>query len=147
MANNYLDFSEIIDQLTDKEKEWFKQELGVPEFIDDWPDEEFEAWCEDRNIEDPCEWPGFAWEFYETRLWVYATESGNIEALTSIVQKFLAKFRPDSYFTVTWSYTCSRPRVGEFGGGAAFVTRDEITMMDSYDWVSDKEQEFKDKNG
>ena len=58
-------------------------------------------------------------------LWVYAEESGSPDNVAWLVQKFLKKFRPDQCWSLTYSTTCSKPRVGEFGGGAVFVTADD----------------------
>ena len=59
-------------------------------------------------------------------LWVYAEESGNPDNVAWLVQKFLKKFRPDQCWSLTYATTCSKPRAGEFGGGAVFVTADAI---------------------
>ena len=55
-----------------------------------------------------------------------------------LMQKFLAKWRPDDYLTINWACTCSKPRVGEFGGGATFVTATEIEYINSGTWLYEK---------
>ena len=59
-----------------------------------------------------------------------------------LVQKFLKRFRPDQWWSLTYAATCSKPRVGEFGGGAVFVTADEIFQQDACDFVQAKRTQF-----
>jgi hypothetical protein len=61
------------------------------------------------------------------------------------VQKFLKKFRPDQCWSLTYATTCSKPRAGEFGGGAVFVTADEIKWQNAYDFIEDQRAAFKAK--
>src|SRR6185295_8666734 len=53
-------------------------------------------------------------------------DNGNIDQVCHIVQKFLKQFRPNEYWTLTFAATCSKPRAGEFSGGAVFVTAEAI---------------------
>jgi hypothetical protein len=39
---------------------------------------------------------------------------------------------------LTYANTCEKPRVGEFGGGAMFVTADNIVWEDSYTFVAEQ---------
>ena len=59
-------------------------------------------------------------------LWLYTEESGSPERVAHLVQKFLGRFRPNQCFSLTYATTCSKPRAGEFAGGAVFVTADRI---------------------
>ena len=61
------------------------------------------------------------------------------------VQKFLKKFRPDQCWSLTYSTTCSKPRVGEFGGGAVFVTANKIKWQNAYDFIEQQRTAFKAK--
>jgi hypothetical protein len=58
------------------------------------------------------------------------------------VQKFLTKFRPDQCWSLTYSTTCSKPRVSEFGGGAVFVTAETIQWQNAYDFIEDQRVAF-----
>ena len=55
--------------------------------------------------------------------------------LAHLVQKFLCRFRPDKSWSVTYASTCSKPRVDSFGGGAVFVTTDEIKFDSAWDFI------------
>ena len=52
------------------------------------------------------------------------------------------EFRPQQSWSMTYSITCSKPRAGEFGGGAVFVTADEIHLQSAYEFVSERQQAF-----
>ena len=71
-------------------------------------------------------------------LWVYTEECGAPENIAWLVQKFLKTFRPNQCWSLTYATTCSKPRVGEFGGGAIFVTADEIKWQNAYDFVEEQ---------
>ena len=70
---------------------------------------------------------------------------GNPDNVAWLVQKFLKKFRPDQCWSLTYAATCSKPRVGEFGGGAVFVTADEIKWQNAYDFVEQEQTVFEAK--
>jgi hypothetical protein len=144
MADNYLQFSERLDLATSKEVDWLRGQLeeepetGRPQFLLDYPDPE-EA--------DSC---GFEYEFCEDpgdlHLWIYTEESGTVEHVAHLVQKFLKRFQPDQCWSLTYATTCSKPRAGEFGGGAVFVTADAIRWQDAYEFVEQERAAFK-QNG
>lgn len=119
MADNYLQFSEILQLESDEEKAWVEGELAE--------DTEF-SWTIDDNLE----------------LWMYAEEFGNTDHAAEFLQNFLLKFHPDRCFHITFAETCSKPRVGEFGGGAIFVTSDGIEWFNTHDWVKQVQEEFED---
>ena len=141
MADNYLEFSETLDTLTPEEAAWLEQQLGedqdtgCPVFLLNY---------EDRDPDDTdC---GFAYSFEESdgirHLWLYADESGNADHAAHLVQKFLKQFRPDQCWSLTYATTCSKLRVGEFAGGAVFVTADEIRTQNAYDFIEDCTKAF-----
>jgi len=73
----------------------------------------------------------FECEVANKSVWLYAEEYGDPDQVGSFVQEFLKTFRPDQEFTITWAYTCSKPRVGGFGGGAAIITADAFVCYDA----------------
>ena len=129
MADNYLQFSERLDLATSAEADWLRHELeedpetGRPRFLLDFPDPEDADSC------------GFEYEFREEpedrHLWIYAEDTGTLEHVAHLVQKFLKRFHPDQCWSLSYATTCSKPRVGQFGGGAVFVTADEIRWQDA----------------
>ena len=42
---------------------------------------------------------------------------------------------------MTYATTCSKPRVGEFGGGVIVVTADEIEWLDAQSIADDRKSE------
>jgi hypothetical protein len=69
---------------------------------------------------------------WRRHLWLYAEEFGCVDRVAHLVQKFLRRFRPEDCWSLTYATTCSRPRVGEFGGGAVFVAADRIKWINSH---------------
>ena len=162
MADNYLQFSEVISKLTKKEEAWLKEQLQPIRVLGDreYPEDAVPADLADKNADwagvrflrdktdhDP-EWDalGFEYSFHDDHdpkgwgrhLWVYTEESGGPDNVAWLARKFLKKFRPDQCWSLTYSTTCSKPRVGEFGGGAVFVTANTIRWENTYDFVEDQ---------
>jgi hypothetical protein len=127
MANNYTLFSEVLPNLTDEEAQWLKEQL--------------ETGLEDSRVlhqfdtdDEPDGWGRY--------LWLYADESADLEQVAIFVQKFLRQFRPDQYWSLTFATTCSKPRVGEFSGGAAFVTANDIKWQSSHAFIEAESKAF-----
>jgi hypothetical protein len=171
MADNYLEFSEVIANLTEAEEAWLKKQLqaicvfgdkecaedAVPaELADTEPDWSGIRFLRDKDDHDPT-WDhlDFAYRFQDDpdkggwgrHLWLYAEESGNPDNVAHLVQKFLKKFRPNKCWALTWASTCSKPRIGEFGGGAVFVTAGEIKRQDAYEFIETQRAAFRWKDG
>jgi len=167
MADNYLQFSEIITHLTEAEEAWLKEQLqaicifGDKEYAEDAvpaelagtkkPDWKGIRFLRDAGGYDP-EWDerGFECGFdddtakngWGRHLWIYADNWGNPENAAHLVQKFLKTFRPDQCWSLTYAATCSRPRVGEFEGGAVFVTADGFQHQNAYAFIEEHREAF-----
>ena len=159
MADNYLQFSETLDSLTKKQEAWLQQqlepivvvngkELSADEKPDcDEPDFQGLRFLRDYDgINDDGDMRGFNLEFQGTGrhrcAWIYADEGGDVERVAHLVQTFLKKFRPNECWSLTYATTCSKPRVGEFGGGAVFVTADAIHWQNAYEFVEQQRAAF-----
>jgi hypothetical protein len=59
-----------------------------------------------------------------------------------LVQKFLRQFRPNESWSLAFATTCSKLRLGEFGGGVCFVTAGSIKSFDAGDFVSRRRAAF-----
>ena len=70
------------------------------------------------------------------------TPHGDPTHVAWLVRKFLARFRPDECWSLTFATTCSKPRAGEFGGGAVFVTARGSRSQDGYSFVEDQAKAF-----
>ena len=167
MANNYLQFSEIIDHLTTDEEAWLCRQMdhiyvfgdheysegSMPTDLDpddaDW--DGIRAWRNQEDIEFPDEM-GFGYQFDDDGsdgrlLWIYGEEYGEVERVAGLVQQFLRHFRPDRCWSLTYSWTCSKLRVGEFGGGAVFITADAMKWQDADNFIAEEEQAFASHHG
>ncbi len=167
MADNYVEFSQVIPQLTEEEADWLRQQLevvyvfGDREYAEDaLPDDlnrEDADWVGCRAYRDMAgydpdfgEHAGFEYAFSEDdedkdwgrHLWFRTAEYGSVDRVAHLVQKFLKRFRPNDCWSLTWATTCSKPRVGEFGGGAVFVTATDIKWNDAYDFVEQQRAAF-----
>ena len=132
MANSFLQFSELIELANEEEVAWVRRQLddSAPEAQREWELPEDES-------------NGFDWQILEEsegqrRLWLYAEESGDPLAVGRFVQAYLKRFQPTGSFALTYACTCEKPRVGEFGGGAIYVTAKSIDSFDAHDWVSER---------
>jgi hypothetical protein len=155
MADNYLQFSETLDNLTKPEADWLAGQLECIAVtnektypLDELPDDVAQ---EDLTYRGPRfladgkqidRWggePDFCWCFRDKQehfrrgrhLWLYSEGYGSIDQVVCLVRKFLKRFRPNDVWTLTYAATCSKPRVGEFGGGAVIVTAKRVTWHDS----------------
>ena len=169
MADYYLQFSEVIDHLSTDEEAWLCRQLeyifvfgdqeygedNLPAGLDpddaDW--EGIRAWRNHDDIED-SEDVGFDYAFGDDRsgdwgrqLWLYRQESGDVERVACLVQQFLKQFRPDHCWSLTYSRTCSKLRVGAFTGGAVFVTAEEIEWETARQFVDDRRKLFNSQRG
>lgn len=126
MANNYSRFSEQIENLTKNEYAWLVSVLAVDPY--GLEKEELRKFLDDVGLtEDDLEW---GWPFdhkFENEghsLWIYSEESFNPEALGAFLTTFMARFNREGHMSITWADTCTKPRIGEFGGGIIVVTKD-----------------------
>lgn len=143
MADYYEEFSETIDNLTAEEEQWIRAELGVQ--IDEMEEEELTAWAKERDMSlDEAEmWNSWSGDIIENlkgkSLWIHS-EQGIYDCMALFIQSFIKKLRPKDTFALTWAATCSKPRAGnQFGGGAFYVTADEIKWHTVWQWLSEQE--------
>lgn len=170
MADNYFLFSEVLANLTGHEEAWLKEQLepicvfGEGEYPEDAIPAELADkdvdWSGIRFLRDKADhdsdWDalGFEYAFHEDHdasgwghhLWLYAEEWGDASNVAWLVQKFLTTFRPDQCWALTYSTTCSKPRVGEFGGGAVFVTADAVRWQDAEDFIEQQRTAFETRH-
>ena len=169
MADNYLEFSEVIGNLTEPEEAWLKEQLQpIRAFADnEYPEDAVPAeladtepdWSGVRFLRDKPDHDSqfdtldFEYDFHDDHdtggwgrhLWVYTEDWGDASNVAWLVQTFLKKFRPDQCWSLTYATTCSKPRVGEFGGGAVFVTAEAISWQNAYDFIEDQRAAFERK--
>lgn len=113
MANNYLEFSaflEIPPGKIDRAREIVEREVAKLEKADEW---EYCGTCADVK---------------SNGVWFHADESGNTDHVEAIARALVEELEIDEPFVCSWAYTCSAPRVDEFGGGALLIRRGHETV-------------------
>jgi hypothetical protein len=140
MADHYRQFSELIEAITPQERAWIRQVLDCQ---DDVSTVLKESGIRASAVE-PDGWPGFQWQLedHEPDLWLYSEDSGNVEHVGEFVRAFLARFRPKACWSMTWSDSCSKPRVGEFTGAGLFVTAKNVRFFCAADAVQRMHKRF-----
>jgi hypothetical protein len=122
MANNYATFSEAI-VVNDK--------VAVEKFLDgyyaslDSGGDEWEGWG-GVEIGWDKDWKD------NDYVWIHAEEYFVDEELVYIVQGILTADKQSLPTTVGVAFTCSRPRIGEFGGGVYVIYKDWWAYCDPY---------------
>lgn len=133
MADYYSMFSEIIEDLSPEASKWARDVLSL-DFVDE-PDEILKllSLTEDSNV-DIEDWPCFCWKIESNdsesdagcSLWLYSSDSFSVEHLTVFVRELINRFMPNYIFHMTSAETCSKPRIGEFGGFWLVISKDEV---------------------
>ena len=113
MANNYLEFSSFLNIPADKIER--AREIVAREI----------AKLED---DDECGYCGTLAEVENEGVWFHVEESGNTDHVEAIARALVEELELDEPFVCSWAYTCSSPRVDEFGGGAMVVRRGHETI-------------------
>ena len=156
MADNYMQFSEQISGLTPEAAEWVETVLGFESENFEDEDQARAALADllGRKTEDLVDidmdyWPCFDWTVdgaEKSSLWLRDNgEHFNTDDVMLFVQSLITKWMPAYIFSMTWAGTCSKQRIGEFGGGWIVVTRDEVDYEDSWSGAAAKEKEIKDR--
>jgi len=78
----------------------------------------------EERFEGPC---GIEVELTEDGVWLHSDESADTEHAAVIAEALVDGLEIDEPFIMSWAYTCSRPIVDQFGGGACVVRRGEET--------------------
>lgn len=56
-------------------------------------------------------------------VWFHGVESTNVEHVEMIARALIEELEIDEPFFCSWAFTCSKPRIDEFGGGAFVMKR------------------------
>lgn len=166
MANNYTQWSESFE-IKKESVEWLKElahgfENEFPEKWDSMEADDLQSlldYLKEKGVDTSgishwmtyaSDWPGFHFtidgEDTDTpSLWVYSEEGGNIDHLCAFLQAYLKKFSPEEVFRFCWADSCSRLRVGEFGGGFAAISADEVISGNTYSLGEQAERDLLEK--
>lgn len=133
MANNYVESSFEVQLCSKEELRWWE--------------EESQRFVPDGKFPDEMEHPvSNDWELDENdnRVWFHGDgEAIDVDSAASVLQRFLIACIPQGCISFTWAETCSKPRIGEFGGGACFITAQNIKWLSTYEWINSETNQHK----
>jgi hypothetical protein len=69
------------------------------------------------------------------------------DEVADLLQIYLQRYHPDGCLAFEWAHTHSRMRPGEIGGGAAFITANLVTFLNTGTWVSDMISKYNREKG
>lgn len=137
MADYYTHISTMIDDPTVAEREWWKRAIELVERFrgDEVTEETYKDLLPDEvQIIKAAENDGsIDWGIHsvvDKNVW-FSDEDGvpNIDGLANLIQIFHQRFRPQGIHTFRWAETCSKPRLGAYGGGVFAITAKEVKTM------------------
>jgi len=125
MANNYTEGSAML--LIPKDKDEAAQAI-IDRVTDELENsEEWECCC--------------VAELHEGGVWFHANESLDPEHVAVIARALIDELEIDEPFFFSWAYTCSKPRLDEFGGGAFVIKRGyETAWVDAMSRIQHMEE-------
>lgn len=133
MANNYLQTSTVLDLENEAERKRWEERLASKDKANEEGDNEAPSY--EAKIEQE--------EDQHYSVWLYGEEFCNPDDIANAVQEFFKAFRPKACWGLTYAQTCSKMRIGEFGGGAMFITADSIESVDAYGWLEEQMSQHK----
>ena len=120
MADNYTQSSSLIP-IPDTQREAAAAIIRrIETELEEDPDEQY------------CE---FNAEMDDTGVWVYHDENINLNHLEKLVRALVEELDLEGAHVCSWAYTCSKRRIGEFGGGAFAIRKGYSTV-----WVDAAEE-------
>lgn len=163
MADYFMQMSAALAINSDEQKAWLKKYLPLTVCDEDLcdPDEDpevplLEELKREAEVLDCLEaWDSIREAYYQDLagpewyiekdgddgkpyVWFHADEGvGSLEHLAEFIRMFLRKFDIKEPWSLTWSETCSKPRLDAFGGGAVVVSKDAVKWLNTGSWVND----------
>lgn len=135
MADTFIQFSFEVQLVNNTIKEWANDFLSHPEKHNRFPNEvegeEF-SWYT----------PGFDWDIKNNVMEIWSDEQGNVENVIIFLEELLKQdgYTPDK-IGFCYSYSCSKPRVGEFGGCGIKIARTpsgtSVNYLDTNEWIAE----------
>jgi len=119
MANNYCESSSFLEIPKDKID---KAQTIIDRVVKELEDDEEIGYC---NCQAEVEDDG---------VWFHEDESINTEHMEAIARALIEELEIDKPFYASWAYTCSKPRIDEFGGGAFVIVRGKQTYWCDAMW-------------
>lgn len=149
MANNYTGFSFVLRGLSTDQIAWLVERLRVGD-EEYWAGMTYRKARARRKVYQLEGWYNPEWEVtpaqYEiqgSNLALYANGDGGEESvLADLLGVFLHKNPGYPPISFEWAYWCDRARVGEFGGGAVFITQDSAQWLSTSTWLDARRREL-----
>ena len=141
MADTSTLFSENICNVTEEEGKWMLEVLERTVEYEEDRTRLFELLgVEPDPSLDLDDWPSFNWRIQDKdgESWLYSEGYYDENHLVLFIQSFIRKWRPDYVFAVSSSLSCSRPRIGEFGGSWLVITKDTVEGGTTWGAIEDK---------
>jgi len=114
MANNYCEFSAMLEIPEDKVAAAMTVAMRV---------------CEELESDEDEGYVGCNVQYDKNGIWFSSDAGeGNADHVERIAKAVLEEMEIDEPFYCSWAFTCSKPRIDEFGGGAMKVQRGKETM-------------------
>ena len=143
MANNYLQFSTMIETSGTEELAWAEEHLihvselyekvSAANMYDGWGVAKNEL--ERLGYDLDQDYLGFNYKVGRNGIQIYAEEYGEPSQVATFMLLYLRKFRPNGSLSFTWALTCDKMRPDEFSGGGAFITAKGIQNFESSDLI------------
>ena len=131
MANYYTHFSVVLP--LNKEQQDYAIELAKTIEQHRAEDKPLPTDCPNMLVDELENWV-FETEITEHGLWLHSQYGGQ-DAACVFIQHMLQRFKFVEGVTFEWSHDCSQPRTDAFGGGAAFVTTNQIKTFTTQQWL------------
>ena len=146
MANNYTHFSFEFKINSPAEAEYLETVLQsadsydeggtAKDIIDDVFEDYEEYGCLGFDYKIECGADG-------GEVWIHDDGGeGNVDYVVQFLQAYMLKFKVRSPICFEFAFTCSSPRVGEFGGGAVIVFAHDSKWLNSATWIKEKLSEL-----
>jgi len=145
MSTDYVMFYEVMP-INEHEKEFVEWIIGDGRGRVDIEDRAaLDIFCTAFHVEDPEDWPGFDTWIVEGKWVLESDEGGNPDNAARALQMFLKVCRPDECARLEVSYSSLHTGPGEFGGAAYFITKDEIEVIGTGPWLSEKVEKWNER--
>ncbi len=146
MANNYTQFSFVVPLEGSQQADWWQSVKDLT-YNDDYTPEKWAA----LGFYDEGRMPEYAFcsidvEDDGSSVWLWTDESGDCDTTAEVVRLFLEHFSLDSLVAFEVAFSCSKPRVDEFGGCAYAITKDSVKGFGTSQWILDQMTLHKTRN-
>ena len=124
MADNYCEGSSFLEIPEDKTE---KAQVIIDRVVAELENDDDFGYC------------GCQAELEKTGVWFHGDESFHPDHVAEIARALVEELELDKPFYCSWAYTCSKPRIDEFGGGAFAIVRGKKTIWcDAMGFVEDQ---------